>query len=163
MLPQVMDHIAQQLEVELKALKKEASVLTLQQGRVRQEREAIMSRLRQTTRQIAGVEAAQQAAQEREDYEAAEELVARTTVLGEQAQHLERASTQLTRELERLSDQRLQLQERQADMWARSASIMERELIKRRSYYMKEAESATAMDARAEEALLEQFEGAAPL
>jgi hypothetical protein len=68
-LPEVMDQICIQLEAELKALKHEASTLTHQQGHVRQEREAVMSRLRQVTRQIAGVESAQLDAQEREDYE----------------------------------------------------------------------------------------------
>lgn len=59
-------------------------------------------------------------------------------MLSEQLLQLERDSTQMTRELEGLSDQRLLMQERQAAMWTQCAGIMERELLTRRSEYLTE-------------------------
>ena len=103
------------------------------------------------------MDCAQAAAQEREDYEAADDLVARAAALAGEVNKLELASTQLTRELESLSDTRMMLQARQASMWARAAEIMETELLKRRAEYAKHAEALLAQETRVEEALAQQL------
>jgi len=157
-LPQVMEFITQSLDTELNALGAEASALTQHQCRVRQGREAIMSRLRQAMREVCAVECAQAAAQEREDYEAAEDLLVRASMLAGEVSKLELASTQLTRELESLSDNRMLLHARQAGMWARAAEMMETELLKRRADNAKHAEALLAQETRVEEALAQRFD-----
>jgi hypothetical protein len=157
-LPQVMEFITQSLDAELNALGAEASALTQHQCRVRQGREAIMSRLRQAMREVCAVECAQAAAQEREDYEAAEDLLVRAATLAGEVSKLELASTQLTRELESLSDKRMLLHARQAGIWARAAEMMETELLKRRADNAKHAEALLAQETRVEEALAQRLD-----
>lgn len=157
-LPQVMEFITQSLDSELNALGAEASALTQHQCRVRQGREAIMSRLRQAMREVCAVECAQAAAQEREDYEAAEDLLVRAAALAGEVSKLELASTQLTRELESLSDKRMLLHSRQAGIWARTAEMMETELLKRRADNAKHAEALLAQETRVEEALAQRLD-----
>ena len=100
-------------------------------------------------------------AEEREDYLKAEELVAHAAALRGEVEEAEHASGQLARELERLSDLRLALYDRQAALWVRGADIMEQELSKRQAAHQRESEAALLQGVRAEELLVEQLDALA--
>ena len=160
-LPQVMEQMKLQLEAQLQTLDREAVALTREQVSVRQKRQMVMAHLRRAVGQVAEAEAAQLVAQECEEYEAAEQCVGRAAKLAVEVEQLDRAGTQLKRELERLADQRLKFQEMQATLWMRSAEQMEREVSKRKGIFVNETVAFETQERRAHDSLREQLEDAA--
>ena len=160
-LPQIIDQIGGRLEAGLQALQTEASAMTSQQARMRQEREAIVTRLRHTISHKEVVETAQLEAEEREDYSKAEDLVVHAAALRSEVEQLERGSAQLARGLERIADQRLLLYERQAAICMHVAENMEGELLKRKAEHQRESDAAVVQGARAEEVVVEQLDSLA--
>ena len=157
-LPQVMEQLKLRLTADEQALASETSALTRQQAHMREQRQAAATRLGVAIEQRAQVDAAQVAAQEREEYEVAEELVGRSAELSEEVQQLERARQQLTRGLDGLLDRWLLLQDRQAELWGQCALQMERELLTRKGDLLKETEALHARETQEELELQQQLD-----
>ena len=139
-------------------LKREANVLTIEQGRVRKMREEVIARLHETKRQIASSQAAQAIAQEREDYEAAETLVSKLSALTSEKDALEAAANKLSRDLEALADKKNQLDSLLLEEWSEYSVQLEEKLSEQRKAFSTRAGDTLARATSEEEALAEAVE-----
>ena len=134
--------------------------LAEQQRQLRADREALVGRVAENRRRAVAAAAAQAAAQEREDYESAERLVAEADALAAEGAALQDAAARVSQRGEQLDRERGALLQRRLACAAGRARALEAE-AGRAEDAARAAEAAAAdADEAEEEALAEEMRGA---
>jgi len=153
-----IERLQRRLSQQESVLKREASVLTIEQGKIRRLREETITRLHETKRQITSSQAAQAIAQEREDYEAAEALVSKISALAAEKDSLEASANKLSRDLEALADKKNQLDSLLLEEWSEYSVELEERLSEQKKAFSTRAGDTLARATAEEEALAEAVE-----